>query len=381
MQDYTGFLRRLFTAHAALFLPCFIGFLSWYFLTHEYGAGLVDHYGLPFGRDFIVFWTAIQLMAQDNLAALYNAPQFAEALAGHFSARELFLYWGYPPPYLLLLWPFTFFSYHAAHALWLAGGVAAWVAANWRAPWAKGRYGWILAAAPVGMFCLFIGQNGLYLAAALVGGLRLLQRQPLAGGALLSLITLKPHLAVLIPFYLLASRQWRALLSFILCSIALYGASILVFGWQLWPAFFHQLLGVQSQVMELAPTMMSLFTSLTVLGAGKMLALGAQALLALSVIFITCRFAPRALTPEQSVPLLAFGTALCTPYLFHYDIVATGAAIVMLIPTVKSRWQVVALIGAWYWPCLVRSVALYLPISPLWLLLGWLMALHTLRRE
>ena len=71
----------------------------------------------------------------------------------------------------------------------------------------------VLASPAVFINAMF-GQNGALTAALLIGGLLMPRRSGLIlAGILFGLLTIKPHLGILVPFCLIASRNWRACLS------------------------------------------------------------------------------------------------------------------------------------------------------------------------
>ena len=74
-----------------------------------------------------------------------------------------------------------------------------------------------------------LGQNGALTASLLFAGLLLAPKRPIFAGVLLGILTIKPHLRVLVPFCLLASGNYRAILAASLTTICMVVASGLVF--------------------------------------------------------------------------------------------------------------------------------------------------------
>src|SRR3546814_16331144 len=70
------------------------------------------------------------------------------------------------------------------------------------------------------------------------GGVLLLERRPWLAGALFGCLTLKPHLALLIPLVLAARGLWRPFVAAGLTSVGLVALSAAVFGLERWQAFF-----------------------------------------------------------------------------------------------------------------------------------------------
>ena len=105
--------------------------------------------------------------------------------------------------------------------------------------------GWGAAAAvllsPAACFNLVMGQNAFLTLALLVGGIRLLDRWPLASGILLGLMTYKPQLWPMVPVALLASRAWKSLMAAVATGIALAAASAAAFGFEAWSLWLDEL--------------------------------------------------------------------------------------------------------------------------------------------
>jgi hypothetical protein len=87
---------------------------------------------------------------------------------------------------------------------------------------------------PQSAFVFFTGQNSFLTTAVLVGGLGSLERYPLLGGAILGVGTYKPQLFIMVPVALIASRQWRALVSAAATALSLIVASLALFGTVAW---------------------------------------------------------------------------------------------------------------------------------------------------
>ncbi|MEN3967599.1 glycosyltransferase family 87 protein, partial [Mammaliicoccus sciuri] len=77
------------------------------------------------------------------------------------------------------------------------------------------RLPWLIPALafPGVWVTLVTGQNSLFTAAAAGAALVLLRRSPVAAGACIAMLCIKPQLGILFPLYLLCERQWRTLAS------------------------------------------------------------------------------------------------------------------------------------------------------------------------
>jgi len=75
---------------------------------------------------------------------------------------------------------------------------------------------------------------------------RFLERRPWLSGIFLGLLSYKPHIGVLFPLALLASRNWRALASATLATVILGIGAAFAFGPEGWASFLLTLLDRQS---------------------------------------------------------------------------------------------------------------------------------------
>src|SRR3546814_13973031 len=88
--------------------------------------------------------------------------------------------------------------------------------------------------------------NGFLTGALLIGGLRLLGTKPIVAGILFGILTVKPQLGILLPFALLAARQWTAIAAAGATTVLLVGISVLLFGWESWQAYIDLVIPLQT---------------------------------------------------------------------------------------------------------------------------------------
>ena len=177
-------------------------------LWRKTGVGLTDGGGRPIGDDFINYFSGAYLALHQRVAEIYHWPAyhaFQEALVG--AAVSPNYNYSYPPIALVLTLPFALLPYVPALGVWLAGG---WYAFFRALRLATPNALLLALAAPAVFVNTYCGQNGVWSAALLGGGLCLLPRRPVIAGVLFGLQAYKPHLGLMIPVALLAGRQWRA---------------------------------------------------------------------------------------------------------------------------------------------------------------------------
>jgi hypothetical protein len=298
-----------------------------------------DGGGVP--SDFVNVWAAGRLALSGQAAAAYDWPThklIEQSATGH--AFHGYYAWAYPPTFLFVAAGLALLPYGVAHMAWVFGTFPVYLIAIRNIVGA--RIGYLLAAAFPAVLSNFIdGQNG-FLTAGLIGGtLTLLERQPIGAGALLGLLTFKPHLGLLFPVALAASGRWRAFTAAGVVATLLAGASWLTFGGASWQAFFAGL-GSASQAFlssDLADwsKFQTAFGVTRTLGGSETLAWtiqGAVALAAASAIAIVWRSDIRY---EIKAAALGVGALLATPYLYIYDLTVLAVPLGFLWRVARGR--------------------------------------------
>jgi len=193
------------------------------------------------GTDWMVFYGAARSFFADKLDQIFDGESFTGYLNASFSgwlSKPLpYRPWVYPPTYLLLLLPFGKLTFAVSYyAFQLASAVLLALVLCWEAdrPRAKAFVVWSALLCPAASINVAMGQNAFLTSALLVGGWRVLRRNPVFGGAVLGMLTVKPQFGLLLPVALLAAREWRALIASVAAATLLFGASVAVFGIDAW---------------------------------------------------------------------------------------------------------------------------------------------------
>ncbi|WP_257170241.1 glycosyltransferase family 87 protein [Bradyrhizobium sp. SRS-191] len=237
----------------------------------------------------------------------------------------------YPPTFLLVLIPLGMLALPVAYVCWISVTFALYGLATLGRDW-RSLSGLALLAAPTTLINAITGQNGFLSAALLIGGLRLLARHPVIAGSLLGLLAYKPQFVLLMPVVLLASRNWRAILSAVAMT-AIVGvvtsAAIDPLIWLQWitgfPSYQAQLGANQASLDHMMPTVIA---GLHALGAPPPVGVVIQLVLSCSIVVMVWDAWRRGMT-DQAIALVAVGSVLATPYAMIYDMpmVAAGIAI------------------------------------------------------
>jgi hypothetical protein len=291
---------------------------------------LTDGAGRPFGDDFVNYWSGAFLALHGRAAEVYNFDAFHAFEQSAVGTAVGAFHYSYPPVLLVLTTPLALVPYVPALFAWVLAG---WYAFYRALRLAMPRRGALLLAlaAPAVFINAVGGQNGTWTAALLGGGLGLLERRPYIAGVLFGLLTYKPQLGVLLPVALIAGRQWRAIIAAALTAAVLLGASVLLFGLDVWTHYASNLTFLRHAVLEdgsgVWHRMVSVFVAARRLNASVETAYAVQAisgvLAGIAVAIVWLRDTPAGI--KNAVLLL--GTCLATPYLQDYDLVF-GAIVV-----------------------------------------------------
>jgi hypothetical protein len=162
---------------------------------------LVDREGKPLGADFITFYAASELALQGRLAEAYDPSHMLAAERAAVPANIETFPWLYPPSFALAVLPLALMPYVLALVVFLGVTLALYLWLVYRV--LPDRRAVVAALAFSGAFVnAMSGQNGFLTTALLGGGLLLLESRPVLAGALIGLLTVKPHLGLLLPFAL-----------------------------------------------------------------------------------------------------------------------------------------------------------------------------------
>jgi len=292
-------------------------------LWRKTGVGLTDGDGRPIGDDFVNYFSGAWLALHQRVSEIYDWPAyhaFQESLVGAPVSPNY--NYSYPPIALVLTLPFALLPYLPALALWLAGG---WYAFYRALRLATPNPALLALAAPAVFVNTYCGQNGVWTAAFLGGGLCLLPRRPVIAGVLFGLQVYKPHLALMVPVALIAGRQWRALLAAAATVAALALASLALAGIDGWRAFLDVMPLLRKVTLEDADAVwhrnVSVFMMVSRLGASLATAYTAQMLAALlAAALVGYAWFRQAPAPARNAAVLV-GVLLATPYLQDYDLV------------------------------------------------------------
>jgi hypothetical protein len=200
----------------------------------------------------------------------------------------------------------------------------------------------LVLASPFTAWNFLAAQNG-FLTASLVGGsLLLLERRPALAGVLIGCLTYKPQFGVLFPVALVAAKQWRTIASAAVTTALLAGASLAMFGPEVWRAFPRQVLA-QTELNLLADPdgnwgyLQSVYGLIRTFHRGAGLASLAQGLTTLAAVILVWVVWRSRTRFSLKAAMLSAAALTATPYAFMYDMAALMIPAAYLVRDQISR--------------------------------------------
>lgn len=307
-----------------------------------YITALAGANDIMIGGDFSAFFIAAHAAADGAAAEIYNVADFQARLNAVFPGRDdLTLSWQYPPTYLLIIAAFAGMPYLLGFTIFSATTAGAYTSLL-RREINDNLLFFGIVASPAAFIALTSGQNGFLTAALLILAASDPKRRPIIAGIAAGLLTVKPHLGLLIPIAYLAAGCWRAMGVAALTAIVLALVSLLAYGAEPWIAFFASVTEVNDRVsaglMPLAkmatPYAAALYAGLPEWPARVFhLACGAGA--AFTVWRVWRTGSDNAL---RAATLIA-GVFIAAPYGFYYELIILGFPVaVVVIRALETGW-------------------------------------------
>ena len=350
-------------------------FAIWFFLIEQssFLHGRMSR-GQVAGRDFVNYWSGAKLLVQGRAGVIFDQDAYMRFLQGLFGQGLATHSFSYPPSILPLIVWLGALPYGLALDLWSLVGVGSLFAAAW--PYSRRPLtALLILASPAVLMCLDVGQNGLITSALLIGGLRLIDKRPWLGGALIGLATFKPQLGLLIPLALIAAWRWKAIGGAAASAIVLALLGTLLAGPQGWTLYLTKTLAYQRVLFEQSVGAWSLMTPSPLassvylglphaFGVALQIAVSLACAAAVIVRFHRIRSEGRPIRGADILLLTAAGF-MAAPYSFNYDM---PGVVLALILTARERTDLETS-GAWRW----GSALLW--AAPLWMTLLGIAAL------
>jgi len=343
-------------------------------VTLLWSYGFFPSIGAPSPTDFVSFYAAGKLTLAGTPALSYVRSAHAAAETAAIGLGHPYVYFYYPPTFLLWCAPLALLPLRAAFLVFEASSLGAWLLVANRILREPG-WTWIVPvlAYPAVIWTLFLGQNAFVTAALLGATTLLLDKRPIVAGITLGLICYKPQLALIAPIALAAGGFWKtfgaAALTVALCVFL----SAILFGTGIWPEFITALKGsgaVYNSDVTLG-TYITSYGAVRILGGspalGWLIQLVVSSIAAGAVAWIWRRNSDSAVRSAA----LASGMLLSAPVALMYDMTLLMVAMAWLVRVGRDTgflaWEKLTLAFCFLVPSmsLWMAQAFHVPIGPL----------------
>ncbi len=344
--------------------------------------------GQPLFGDFVAFWSAGRAALDGHADQVHDRALIFEYHHVATPGARFVAPWNSPPTFLLPMTLLALLPYPVAAIVFLISTAALYFfAAGKVLPNTRSLI--FAATAPALIYHVGTIQVGFLIAGIVALAFYWLDRKPVLAGAMVALLAIKPHLAILWPLLLALSGRWRAFASAAATTIVFVLLAGLVFGFETYIHFFENLSASQSLISGqriTTPAYASLFANLLDMGAPQTLAVGIHSVSALAAVATAAWLFWRFRTGHREAPESSLGihaaalgaaTLLVSPYLFFYDsvLLMVGAA---FMGKPRDGFELIAAILAWF-AGLTVFIAHYQPL-PLCPLAAWMLLLAAVRR-
>ncbi|MCG2627264.1 DUF2029 domain-containing protein [Bradyrhizobium sp. WYCCWR 13023] len=284
--------------------------------------------------DFDAFHIVAQRVWRGDLDQAYHFDALLKMQMEAAGGVTGFMPWTYPPQYGLLLAPFAFLPVGVGYLLFTTATLALYLLAL------RAISGTNFALALVILFpalaiTIGCGQNG-FLTGALIAlvCLNVDRRQWLAGLALGAMV-IKPHLAIALGVYLLATRRWLALATAAVVVVTSSLICTLLFGWQIWIAWLGAIRESASFLEQgFYPLfrMISTYAALYKAGLPASAAFWGQVVVGGLALLAVLVGAARGLSLKFALGITVMVSVMISPYAYDYDLPILGIGLALALP-------------------------------------------------
>jgi hypothetical protein len=325
----------------------------------------------PVRNDFRLAYAAATVGVTSGYGHLYDlAAQTAaiEGLGAGFNPQPFIS----PPPLAWLVTPLLLLPYTAALVIWtlllLAMLCLTWYLLAPPGRWVKPAHlALLLGVFPVA-FGVMVGQPGPWVAATVALAWWLMRNnRPVWAGLVLSLIVLKPQLALLVPACLLVSGHTRTFVAWLAASLVIGLVALGLLGVDGVDRYRELLAQTQTAAWDITRR----YSISGPLGLGPMLTV-TQVVVAVGALFAAWRH--RGEGPEIPMAAGIAGSLLFTPYLGFQDFLMLIVAGWLVLKSGATYWQVGLLVVGYALlelALLVLAIPILLAEALLLVSLGW----------
>lgn len=329
---------RLLLYSCAMIVVYAIVLGAWAWTTHGFSRSDVARPGI----DFAVFWVASHVVLHGSPWQVYNHLAFAKAEAMLLPSIQSshFLPWLYPPAFLFVVAPLALLSLAVSYLLFVGIGVLLFTFATLRVSGLGQAIGrsrvaaLFVAGSPSVFVAALAGQNSLLTAAFAALAVHWVDRKPVLAGICIGLLAIKPQMAIVFPFVLIAAGAWRAFVVAAISALSITALGVFAGGMETVHLFLLNADIQRSVVIQhyfhfwrASPTT---FAALRINGVGLALAQAGQAWVAIAAIAAACHVWRRTRDTRLRGSVLLISTMVANPYVWHYELTWLGLALACL---------------------------------------------------
>ena len=328
--------------------------------------------------DFLAFWSAAKMAIAGEAASAYDQTQLILVQWEAFPNFTIFLPWLNPPVFLFFIYPLGYLDFFSAFIVWifLTTSICAWYCS--RLVPAK----LIIPA----IFCTFPfyaafsnGQNSILLTALWAAtSYCFLSRKQYQAGIMIALMLFKPQYGILVPFALIAGKEWRTLFSATAGSVFILFAAFFCFGFEPWQQLMEENTVFFNRQIANPDTNEEFGLLYSVYGVIRYFfdcsyeaAMSIQAFISLLCALITIRvWIHKKIPYEIKLAVLITASLLCNYYVYWHDLFLLTVPVILLLRSQKDdnkiKHENIFYIGLIYMTYLTNAVdwqIMFLPLA------------------
>ncbi|MBR0708209.1 glycosyltransferase family 87 protein [Bradyrhizobium liaoningense] len=284
--------------------------------------------------DFDAFHIVAQRVWRGDLDQVYHFGALLKMQMEAAGGTTGFMPWTYPPQYGLLLAPFALLPVGVAYLLFTTATLALYLAVLRTISGANFALALVILF-PALVITIGSGQNG-FLTGALIALVCLnLERRPLLAGLALGAMVIKPHLAIVVGVYLLATRRWVALATAAVVVLASSLLCTLLFGWQIWAAWLGAIRESASYLEQGSYPlyrMISAYAALCKAGLPASIAFWGQVTVAGLALLAVLVGTARGTSSRFALGITVMLSVMISPYAYDYDLPMLGIGLALILP-------------------------------------------------
>lgn len=274
--------------------------------------------------DFKNTWFGAWTFWHGNIDVLFDRADYTIARR-RFFGLEIGQIWAYPLHFLMLTLPVGLLSFPVAASLWTVGNLAVFSVFLSRIQRPTTGVALLLILVSSGfVHTIFFGQITILICVLLIGGLAVMPQRPVLAGVAFGLMTVKPHLGLLLAIFLVLNGKWLTIVAAVVTTAILLALSVLVIGVEPWLAYIHQGIPEQAKAMTEERIywhwMPTWYATLRLYGWSREVAMAVQVAVALLWVGVLLLWRVLQVPLAEQARFLPLLTLASLPYSLPHDI-------------------------------------------------------------